>query len=254
MACCLSQKTLVDIPRHHYFVWSCQAQNCQLDLWPVMVLWLGGYGPSDPASSYFHLFGPLEKHLAGKHFATEANMKCPVTFWLQTLDTNLSMTGCKPSHSGTNSCMSLVSKCISHDYHLLPMCHVHNEVWTNFLASKCLLPCFLKLLELFGYFTISSLHNLHVWGVSKSLNQTLPPKACSTYPSQQRVGKMIYSHMECVQQYTIGYVSPSSTSKLPFSAPHNCDILLPCQNEQWSIHKFVLKMSDFIRPGADSTA
>jgi hypothetical protein len=78
MAGHLSQKTLVDIPRHHHFVWSCQAQNCQLDLWPVMVLWLGGYGPSmlhsNLTSRYFHLFGPLQKHLAGNHFA-------PICLW-----------------------------------------------------------------------------------------------------------------------------------------------------------------------------
>jgi hypothetical protein len=40
-------------------------------------------------------------------------------------DTNLSMTGCRPSHSGANSCMALVSMWISHDYQLLPMCHVY---------------------------------------------------------------------------------------------------------------------------------
>ena len=59
------------------------------------------------------------------HFAIKANMKHPVTFWLQTLDTNLPVTGYKPSHSGTNSCTSLVSMWISHYYHLLPMCHVY---------------------------------------------------------------------------------------------------------------------------------
>ena len=64
------------------------------------------------------------------------------------------------------------------------------------------------------------------------LNQTLLLKAPNMYLSQQRAGKMFYFHMECVQQYTVGYISPSSTSKLPFSAPHNCNILLPRQNEQ----------------------
>jgi hypothetical protein len=39
--------------------------------------------PSD-----FHVFGAVMKHLAGKHFATDSNMKQAVTSSLQTLDTS----------------------------------------------------------------------------------------------------------------------------------------------------------------------
>jgi hypothetical protein len=36
----------------------------------------------------FSLSGPVKKHLAGKQFATDTDMKQAVTSWLQTLDTN----------------------------------------------------------------------------------------------------------------------------------------------------------------------
>jgi hypothetical protein len=36
----------------------------------------------------FHLFKSLQKHLAGKRFATDADVKQVVTLWLQTLDIN----------------------------------------------------------------------------------------------------------------------------------------------------------------------
>jgi hypothetical protein len=41
----------------------------------------------------FHLFGLLKKHLAGKQFATDANVKQAVTSRLQLLDTNFFYTG-----------------------------------------------------------------------------------------------------------------------------------------------------------------
>jgi hypothetical protein len=37
--------------------------------------------PSD-----FHLFGPLNKYLAGKPFVTDIDVKQALTYWLQTLD------------------------------------------------------------------------------------------------------------------------------------------------------------------------
>jgi hypothetical protein len=49
----------------------------------------------------------------------------------------------------------------------------------------------------------------------------------------------------------MGYVSPSSTSILPFCAPHNCDILLAHQTEQWSTHKICLEKCNFMWPEAD---
>jgi len=38
--------------------------------------------------SNFHLLGPLNKHMGGKQFAKDANMKQGATSWLQALDTN----------------------------------------------------------------------------------------------------------------------------------------------------------------------
>jgi hypothetical protein len=45
-------------------------------------------GPSD-----FHLFLPIKKHLAGKQFATDADVKQAATFSLQTLGTDLFYAG-----------------------------------------------------------------------------------------------------------------------------------------------------------------
>jgi hypothetical protein len=63
--------------------------------------WLRHYGDvmgrrpysRDVVSSDFHLFGFFEKHLAGKRFATDADVKQAVTSWLQTLDTSLFFNG-----------------------------------------------------------------------------------------------------------------------------------------------------------------
>ncbi|GBM03380.1 hypothetical protein AVEN_256920-1 [Araneus ventricosus] len=40
-----------------------------------------GLEPSD-----FHLFGPLKKHVAGRHFRTDAEVQEPVIKWLRDLD------------------------------------------------------------------------------------------------------------------------------------------------------------------------
>jgi len=39
--------------------------------------------------SIFHLFGPLKKHMGGKQFAKDADIKQVVTSWLQAFDTNI---------------------------------------------------------------------------------------------------------------------------------------------------------------------
>jgi hypothetical protein len=53
-------------------------------------------GPSD-----FHLPEPLEKHQAGKKFATGTDVKIAVTSWLKTLDCSSSTSGYKPwCHNG----------------------------------------------------------------------------------------------------------------------------------------------------------
>jgi hypothetical protein len=104
------------------------------DLWLVM------------APSNFHFFVPL-KHLAGKRFATHANMKQAVPSWLQTLGTNL-------YYSGTIALMLQWNKCFKRHRWLQesPMCisaihvphTVHIEVRIKLLASECLLPYFLE--------------------------------------------------------------------------------------------------------------
>jgi hypothetical protein len=38
--------------------------------------------------SNFDMFGPLNKHMCGKQFAKDSNMKQAVTSWLQALDTS----------------------------------------------------------------------------------------------------------------------------------------------------------------------
>jgi hypothetical protein len=45
------------------------------------------YSP-DLAPSGLHLFGPFKKYVAGRRFATDADMTEAVTSWLQTLDTD----------------------------------------------------------------------------------------------------------------------------------------------------------------------
>ncbi|GBO20305.1 Mariner Mos1 transposase [Araneus ventricosus] len=43
------------------------------------------YSP-DLAPSYFHLFGPLKKHLAGRHFRNDDEVQKAVVKWLRDLD------------------------------------------------------------------------------------------------------------------------------------------------------------------------
>ncbi|GBM78393.1 Mariner Mos1 transposase [Araneus ventricosus] len=47
-----------------------------------------GHSPHSPdlASSDFHLFGSLKKHLAGRHFRTDAEVQEAVVKWLRALD------------------------------------------------------------------------------------------------------------------------------------------------------------------------
>ena len=60
--------------------------------------WLQHYGwqpldhppcSPDPTSSYFHAFVFLKKHLAGKRFVTDTEVKLAVTYCLQTFDISL---------------------------------------------------------------------------------------------------------------------------------------------------------------------
>ena len=49
---------------------------------------LEGHSPNSPylTHSDFRLFGPLEKHMSGKRFATDADVKQAVTSWPHALD------------------------------------------------------------------------------------------------------------------------------------------------------------------------
>jgi histone-lysine N-methyltransferase SETMAR len=50
------------------------------------------YSP-DLATSDFHLFGPLKKHLGGRRFATDSKVQQAVISWLQVLDTDFFYAG-----------------------------------------------------------------------------------------------------------------------------------------------------------------
>lgn len=94
--------------------------------------------PSD-----FHYCGHLKQHLAGKKFATHANMKQGVTFWLQTLHTDF--------FYRDTSLREKVGKCwnISGDRWKYEVHHpllMHHQVRIKFSASQCLLSPFLKLI------------------------------------------------------------------------------------------------------------
>jgi len=54
----------------------------------VTPLQLGDSSP-DVAARNFHLFGPHKKNLPGKWFWTDADAKQVVTFWLQTINTDI---------------------------------------------------------------------------------------------------------------------------------------------------------------------
>jgi len=51
------------------------APNCQPDLWLATVLQCYSYHPPNFASTDFHLFGPLKKHLVSKILETDADVK-----------------------------------------------------------------------------------------------------------------------------------------------------------------------------------
>ena len=88
--------------------------------------------------SDFQLFEPLKKHLAGKQFATDDQVKQAVTSWLQIYTIFLPL-------RDTSLCATVrqMLNC------LLPMCYSHIEGGIKFLAQECVLSCFLKLLYMY---------------------------------------------------------------------------------------------------------
>jgi hypothetical protein len=90
----------------------------------------------------FRLYGHLKKHLVGKHFATYADMKQAVAFWLQTSDSDSLHAGKEASETWwENAEMSMVMMWKSDVYHLLVM---HYRVRITFSAPECLLRPLLK--------------------------------------------------------------------------------------------------------------
>jgi histone-lysine N-methyltransferase SETMAR len=72
--------------------------NCTLELlwrynWEVL-----DYPPYSPdlAPSDFHLFGPFKKHLGGRRFVTDGEVKQAVMSWIQALDTDSFNAGIDP--------------------------------------------------------------------------------------------------------------------------------------------------------------
>ena len=67
------------------------------------------------------LFGTSKKHFFAKWYTADGDMKQAVASWLQTLDTGFCGTGAK---------LPILIAWWSNVYHLLlPMCHIHSEVW-----------------------------------------------------------------------------------------------------------------------------
>jgi len=89
------------------------------------------------APSDFNVFVTHMKHLAGKQFAVNTDLKQAVTFWLQTLGTDFCYTGIQNLVSWYKK-ISVVPTWRSGVYHLLHMFIQYSEVRTNFSAAECL--------------------------------------------------------------------------------------------------------------------
>jgi hypothetical protein len=77
---------------------------------------------SDLAPSDFHLFGSLKKHLVGKQFASDANVKKAVSSVTGTWFRFLLHRNYKPCcHGGSNSLLSMMTVWRCDVYHLLRM-------------------------------------------------------------------------------------------------------------------------------------
>jgi len=91
--------------------------------------------------SNFCLFEPLKKHLAGKWFTTDSEMKQGVTYWLQTIDNDSFYA--KIQNPGL--IMRQMLKCQWWLFcALLPTCPVYTKVIINFSALECYYLSFLN--------------------------------------------------------------------------------------------------------------
>jgi len=87
----------------------------------VAALWMGSYPPyiSSLMPCDFNFCGHLKQQIAGKKFATHADMRQVVTFWLQTLHTDFFYAGIQASErKWENAEISMVTvgslKCTIH--------------------------------------------------------------------------------------------------------------------------------------------
>ena len=70
---------------------------------------------------HVHLFGTSRKHHVAKRYAADGDVKQAFASWLQTVDTGFCETDPK---------LPILTAWWSDVYHLLlPMCHIHDEVW-----------------------------------------------------------------------------------------------------------------------------
>ena len=83
---------------------------------------------------YFHFFGPLKKHLAGKRFATYADVRQTVNSWTDIAHRFFTRRYINLATVG-KMLMSVVTTSKSGVYHVLPMCHVYIEDTIMFSAS-----------------------------------------------------------------------------------------------------------------------
>ena len=91
----------------------------------------------------FHLFETLKKNQGHKKFPTDTDIKLLVTSWRQTLDTDLFYTRIHALVPRLSQCFYINSH-RSDVWHLLPMCHVHNDVEALHFVMMCLHHCFLN--------------------------------------------------------------------------------------------------------------
>jgi len=105
--------------------------------------------PSD-----FFLFGHLQKHLTGKRFVTDADMKQDVTSWLQNLATDFFYSGIQSLVQQWDKCvMSILTTLRSDVYYLLHIFCVYSEVRIKF-AAYCIYYTLLFETHLCLYFVV----------------------------------------------------------------------------------------------------
>jgi hypothetical protein len=76
----------------------------------------------------YHFFGHLTKYLPIKQFATDADVKQPVTCWLRTRGAESSFARIQALVPRSDTHFTLIANTLkSGVYHLSHMCYVHNK-------------------------------------------------------------------------------------------------------------------------------